>query len=163
ALIADYRRHLDAAPPYVDDPTVRILLRILAEEERDVATLSALLADRGIRPSAHAALLAELEEQRWEMTNDGDQGFQPGYGGEQTLYWPRPRWRANVEHLAYQTPMPPYPQDFEHAMRRVVHDLIFSETEALDIFGHYVYNFHEFPWEFSREAARIAWDEARHV
>jgi uncharacterized ferritin-like protein (DUF455 family) len=48
-------------------------------------------------------------------------------------------------------------------MRRVAHDLVFSEVEALEIFGRYVYELHEFPWEFTQEAARIAWDEARHV
>jgi uncharacterized ferritin-like protein (DUF455 family) len=37
------------------------------------------------------------------------------------------------------------------------------KTEALDIFGRYVYEFTELPWEFSVEAARIGWDEARHV
>jgi uncharacterized ferritin-like protein (DUF455 family) len=59
--------------------------------------------------------------------------------------------------------MPAYPRDFESAMRRCVHDLVFSETEALDIFGRYVYELGELPWQFSFEAARIAWDEARHV
>jgi hypothetical protein len=48
-------------------------------------------------------------------------------------------------------------------MRRCIHDLVFSETEALDIFGRYVYEFPEMPWQFHVEAARIAWDEARHV
>jgi hypothetical protein len=48
-------------------------------------------------------------------------------------------------------------------MRRCVHDLVFIETEALDIFWRYVYELNEFPWQFSFEAARIPWDEARHV
>jgi uncharacterized ferritin-like protein (DUF455 family) len=72
-------------------------------------------------------------------------------------------WPTAVTKLASEQPMPPYPQEFEAAMRRCVHDLVFSETEALDIFGRYVYEFTELPWEFSVEAARIGWDEARHV
>jgi uncharacterized ferritin-like protein (DUF455 family) len=48
-------------------------------------------------------------------------------------------------------------------MQRCAHDLVFSEVEALDLFGQYVYLFSQFPWDFHREAARIAWDEARHV
>ncbi|MGH3031962.1 MAG: DUF455 family protein [Gaiellaceae bacterium] len=74
-----------------------------------------------------------------------------------------PVWPAAVTKLAGEQPMPAYPQEFEAAMRRCVHDLVFSEAEALDIFGRYVYEFAELPWQFSVEAARIAWDEARHV
>jgi Protein of unknown function (DUF455) len=60
--------------------------------------------------------------------------------------------------------MPPYPQGFDEAMRRCVHDLVFSETEALDVFGRYMYELGgELPWQFTFESARIAWDEARHV
>jgi hypothetical protein len=161
-LLADYRRHVDAAPPYVDDPTVRALKAVVAEEAEHIAALQALLAERGVRVADHAGLLTEVEAALWDLVAD-DGGLCDGFVGDEPLPQPRPNWPAAVRHLGYREAMPPYPADFDGAMRRLVHDLVFSETEALDIFGRYVYEFHDMPWAFSSEAARICWDEARHV
>lgn len=160
ALLADLRRHLDAAPPYVDDPTVRILRPAIAEEEDHVASGLALLADRGVSWTDTAEFEAQLRAGLWDGgLVDGD------FVGREPATLPRPIWPAAVEHLAYEQPMPDYPGDFDAAMRRCVHDLVFSETEALDLFGRYLYDFAatDLPWQFHVEAARIAWDEARHV
>lgn len=156
ALLADLRRHLDGCPPYVDEPTKRILGRILAEEEQQLELGLALLAARGVpwmTPPGHL----------WDL-DAADGGFAEGeFVGSDPIALPSPVWPAAVEKLAYETPMPPYPDEFETAMQRCVHELVFSETEAIDIFGRYVYEFPELPWRFSLEAARICWDEARHV
>jgi hypothetical protein len=155
-LLADYRRHLDAAPPYVDEPSVRLLNQIIREEEEHLATGLALLADRGVTPGAASGGL-------WDLAAE-DGGLVTGeWVGKDAPYLGSPVWPTSVRKLGYDEPSPAYPQDFDAAMRRCVHDLVFSETEALDIFGRYVYEFGEFPWQFSVEAARIAWDEARHV
>jgi uncharacterized ferritin-like protein (DUF455 family) len=161
-LLADYRRHLDAAPPYVDDPTVRILKAVIAEEAEHIAMLQALLADRGVDVAGYAELLAGVEAGLWDVVAD-DGGLVAGFVGEDPIPQPRPNWPAAVSHLPYEQPMPPYPKDFDGAMRRVIHDLVFSETEAIDTFGRYAYEFTDMPWAFAHEAARITWDEARHV
>jgi len=158
ALLADLKRHLDGCPPYVDEPTVRILERVIAEEEEHVATGLALLADRGIGWAGTGT-----EEALWDLfVPDG--GLTAGtFVGADPVPLASPDWPASVEKLPAETSMPAYPGDYDGAMRRCIHDLVFSETEALDIFGRYVYEFSELPWQFHFESARIAWDEARHV
>lgn len=165
ALVADLRRHIDAAPPYVDDPTVRILTRVVAEQDRHIAKGLSLLADRGIDWTAHEDLERTVRAGLWQLrATDG--GLQEGdYVGRDPITIPRPAWPAAVTQLEYEDEGPAYPEDFDGAMRRCVHDLLFSEVEALDIFANYLYAFAEtdFPWQFHYEASRIAWDEARHV
>lgn len=156
ALLADLRRHLDGCPPYVDEPTERLLRHVIAEEEDHLSRGLALLADRGIAASASDAPL-------WDMFAEGG-GLEPGeFVGRNAIPLSSPHWPAAVDKLAFEQPMPEFPSDFDAAMRRCIHDLVFSETEALDIFGRYVYEFPEMPWQFHVEAARVAWDEARHV
>jgi uncharacterized ferritin-like protein (DUF455 family) len=165
ALVADLRRHIDAAPPYVDDPTVRILTRVIADQERHIAKGLSLLADREIGWTAHEDFERTVRAGLWELRAESG-GLQDGdHVGREPYTIERPAWPAGVTQLAYEDPAPPYPQDFDGAMRRCVHDLVFSELEALDNFAHYLYAFAstDFPWRFHHEAARIAWDEARHV
>jgi uncharacterized ferritin-like protein (DUF455 family) len=165
ALVADLRRHIEAAPPYVDDPTVRILARVIEDQERHIAKGLTLLADREIGWTAYDELERAVRAGLWELRAAGG-GLQEGdYVGRDPYTIERPAWPAAVTQLAYEDPAPPYPQDFDGAMRRCVHDLVFSELEALDNFAHYLYAFADtdFPWQFHHEAARIAWDEARHV
>lgn len=158
ALLADLRRHLDSCPPYVDEPTARILREAIAQEEEHIATGLALLADRD-SPWADFGLSEEL----WDLFAE-DGGLVAGaFVGSDPVPLDSPVWPAAVEKLPSEQPMPEYPADYDAAMRRCIHDLVFSETEALDIFGRYVYEFHELPWQFHFESARIAWDEARHV
>lgn len=163
ALVAEYTKHVMAAPPYVDDPTVRILRRTILEEQEHIARGLALLSERGTTWDSHLAIEAEVRASLWNLDAEHG-GLQVGeFVGREPLSISRPAWPAQVEHLPYRMAMPPYPDSFDEAMQRLAHDLVFSETEALDIFGRYVYEFQEFPWQFSQEAARIAWDEARHV
>lgn len=158
ALVADLKRHLDGCPPYVDEPTVRILQRVIADEEQHVATGLALLADRGVGWDGSVP-----EGELWDLFAD-DGGLTAGiFVGADPVPLASPDWPEAVEKLPAESPMPPYPEDYDGAMRRCIHDLVFSETEALDIFGRYVYEFGELPWQFHFESARIAWDEARHV
>jgi uncharacterized ferritin-like protein (DUF455 family) len=163
ALLADIRRHLDAAPPYVDEPTVRILRQVVADVDDQIAAGLAALADRGYGGSADRGFEHRLRAGLWALDSDDGKFTADKFVGRTPVPAPRPTWPPDVELLDYQTPMPAYPTDFDGAMRRCAHDLVFSEVEALDLFGQYVYRFSQFPWEFHREAARIAWDEARHV
>jgi uncharacterized ferritin-like protein (DUF455 family) len=163
ALLGDVRRHLDAAPPYVDEPTVRILRQLIADVEDQIAAGLAVLADRGYAGPGDSELETRLRGGLWKL-DAADGGFAADeFVGRDPVPAPRPSWPPDVELLDYESPMPAYPADFDRAMRRCAHDLVFSEVEALDLFGQYVYRFSQFPWEFNREAARIAWDEARHV
>lgn len=165
ALVADLRRHIDAAPPYVDEPTVRILERIIAEQERHIAKGLSLLADRGIGWSAHEQVERSVRNRLWDLRADGGGLLEGEHVGSEPVVVARPAWPAAVTQLAYEQEAPPYPDDFDGSMRRCVHDLVFSEVEALDIFANYLYAFANtaFPWRFHCEASRIAWDEARHV
>lgn len=158
ALIGDYRRHLSAAPPYVDEPSVRWFNQVLREEEEHLAAGSALLAERR-KTLADVPLLAGL----WQLDEESGALVEGEFVGKAPLPLATPVWPAAVRKLGGNEAMPAYPVEFDAAMRRCIHDLVFSETEALDIFGRYVYEFTELPWQFSFEAARIAWDEARHV
>lgn len=157
ALLADYRRHLDAAPPYVDEPSVRWIGQILREEEEHLAAGLALLAERASGAGGAPS------EGLWQLEREDGGLLEGEHLGREPRPLASPVWPAAVHKLTSEEPAPAYPQAFETAMRRCVHDLIFSETEALDIFGRYVYEFAELPWQFSADAARIAWDEARHV
>lgn len=157
ALLADLRRHLEGCPPYVDEPTVRMLRRIVAEEEEHLELGLALLAARGVGWEGLPV------DGLWDLGAPDGGLVQGEFVGAARVDVPSPVWPAAVEKLGYDDPMPPYPENFETAMQRCVHELVFSETEAIDIFGRYVYEFPDLPWQFSLEAARICWDEARHV
>ncbi|MBO0784067.1 MAG: DUF455 family protein [Ktedonobacteraceae bacterium] len=163
ALLADYKRHLDASPPYVDEPTRRMLKHIIAEEKEQIEVGMALLADRGIGWSAYQEIETQIRAGLWHLNGTDSAMKQGAFVGAQPLLLPAPIWPAAVRQLVADEPSPEYPSDFEQAMQRCIHDLVFSETEALDIFGRYVYEFHDVPWEFTLEAARLCWDEARHV
>lgn len=156
-LLADYRRHLDASPPYVDEPSVRLIGQIIREEEQHLASGLALLADQGVEAEAVNT------DRLWQLDQPDGGLVEGSWVGKTARSLPSPVWPGAVTKLGHDEAAPPYPQDFDGAMRRCVHDLVFSEVEALDIFGRYVYEFDEFPWQFAYEAARIAWDEARHV
>jgi uncharacterized ferritin-like protein (DUF455 family) len=160
ALLADYQRHIEACPPYVDDPSVRFLRRVIADEQAHIAKGLSLLATRqGLSAMSNVLSDAGL----WSLdVKDG--GFVVGnFVGREPIPQPRPNWPEEVEHLPAPAPMPPYPGTFEGDMQRVAHDLVFSELEAAEIFARYVYEYHQCPWQFHYEAARITWDECRHV
>jgi Protein of unknown function (DUF455) len=159
ALLADYRRHLDAAPPYVDEPSVRLVGQIVREEEQHLEAGLAVLAERRCAPGTDVSY-----EQLWDLDVEDGSFIEGEWVGREPRELSSPIWPAAVVKLRSEAPMPPYPSEFDEAMRRCVHDLVFSETEALDIFGRYVYELGtELPWQFTFESARIAWDEARHV
>lgn len=157
-LLADYQRHLEACPPYVDDPSVRFLKRVIADEQIHVAKGLSLIASRKNAGSGKA-----IDGDLWTLdTKDGN--YVAGtFTGETPVAQKRPNWPEEVEHLPAEAPMPLYPGTFEGDMQRVAHDLVFSELEAAEIFARYVYEYHQCPWLFHYEAARIAWDECRHV
>jgi uncharacterized ferritin-like protein (DUF455 family) len=160
ALLADYQRHIEACPPYVDEPSVRFLRRIIADEETHIAKGLSLLATR----KGAAAASGVLQDRALWRLDLRDGGFVAGdFVGRERVAQPRPNWPAEVEHLPAPAPMPPYPGTFEGDMQRVAHDLVFSELEAAEIFARYVYEYHQIPWQFHYEAARISWDECRHV
>jgi len=163
ALIADYRRHIEGCPPFVDDPSKRFLKRALAEEEEHVGAGLALLAKRGVGWPDAGGIESKVRAGLWRL-EDKEGGFTAGdFVGRAPIAQSRPVWPSEVEHLAAAAPMPHYPGTFAGDMQRVAHDLVFSELEAEEIFARYVYEYPQCPWQFHRESARICWDEARHV
>ena len=163
ALQADLRLHLDACPPYVDTPTIRMLERILQEEDKHIATGLSLLAERNISWNETLDFEAGLRNGLWDL-NDLEGSFVSGkFVGKEPISLPVPVWPAAVDYLPTDQQMPDWPVGHKEEMQRCVHELVFSELEALDIFGRYVYEFSGFPWQFYVESARLCWDEARHV
>lgn len=156
ALLADYQRHIEAAPPYVDDPSLRFLKRIVEDEKEHLAKGLSLLQSRS--PSNVLP-----EGALWDLSARAGNFVKGEFVGKTVRLQPMPNWPQEVEHLPAVAPMPPYPGTFEGDMQRVAHDLVFSELEAAEIFARYVYEYHQCPWLFHYEAARIAWDECRHV
>ncbi|EKF40787.1 ferritin-like domain-containing protein [Nitratireductor indicus] len=156
ALLADYQRHIEACPPYVDDPSIRFLKRIVEDEKEHLAKGLSLLASRA---SGHALPAGAL----WDLSARSGDFLKGQFVGQEPRPQPMPNWPQEVEHLPAVAPMPLYPGDFKGDMQRVAHDLVFSELEAAEIFARYVYEYHQCPWQFHYEAARIAWDECRHV
>lgn len=156
ALLADYQRHIEAAPPYVDDPSIRFLRRIVEDEKEHLAKGLSLLASRARTDARPAAGL-------WELSARTGNFVKADFVGREARPQAMPNWPLEVDHLPAVSPMPAYPGTFEGDMQRVAHDLVFSELEAAEIFARYVYEYHQCPWLFHHEAARIAWDECRHV
>jgi uncharacterized ferritin-like protein (DUF455 family) len=163
ALLADYRRHIEACPPYVDEPSVRFLRQIIAEQEEHIGKGLSLLADRGITWADTAKMEAQLRDELWDLTALKGNLTDGSFVGKNPVSPPRPTWPDGVEQLPATADMPEYPGTFDGDMQRVVHDLVFSELEAAEIFALYVYEYHQCPWQFHWESARICWDEARHV
>jgi uncharacterized ferritin-like protein (DUF455 family) len=162
ALLADYKRHLDAAPPYVDDPSMRFIARIMEDLNLQLAKGLSLLAERHVHWSKTANTEAQLRAGLWNLDHE-DELSKVSFVGQDPIQQSRPVWPSQVEQLHATDPMPPYPKTRDGGMRRLIHDLVFSELEAVEIFARYVYEFHWCPWQFHFEAARICWDEARHV
>lgn len=156
ALLADYQRHIEACPPYVDDPSIRFLRRVIADEQGHIAKGLSLLASR--KGTGQAP-----QDELWDFDSKDGAFVTNDFVGQHPQPQPMPNWPEEVEHLPAVAPMPPYPGTFEGDMQRVAHDLVFSELEAAEIFARYVYEYHQCPWQFHYEAARIAWDECRHV
>lgn len=156
ALLADYRRHIEACPPYVDDPSIRFLKRIIDDEKEHLAKGLSLLSSRANTDALPSGALWDLLARTGNFVKGDFVGHNPR---AQAI----PNWPLEVEHLPAVAPMPTYPGTFEGDMQRVAHDLVFSELEAAEIFARYVYEYHQCPWLFHYEAARIAWDECRHV
>jgi uncharacterized ferritin-like protein (DUF455 family) len=161
AVLADYQRHIEACPQYVDDPSVRFLRRIIADEQAHIAKGLSLLETRNDTGGLRAGELVR-QAGLWNLSKK-DGGFIEDFVGRNPIPQIRPNWPVEVEHLPAVAPMPPYPGTFEGDMQRVAHDLVFSELEAAEIFARYVYEYPQCPWQFHYEAARISWDECRHV
>jgi hypothetical protein len=155
ALIADYLRHLDWSPPFVDEPSKRFLKQIMADEEDHIAAGLALLADRRVAWAESDVFQNEVRASLWDL-GERDGSLSAGtFVGHRPIPQPRPVWPSNVNQLRADASMPSYPGTFEGDMQRVAHDLVFSELEAQEIFARYVYEYPQCPWQFHRESARI--------
>jgi hypothetical protein len=73
------RLHLDSCPPYVDAPIIRILERILQEEDRHVANGLSLLVERNIS---------------WNETLEFESGK---FVGKEPISLPVPVWLDGVD------------------------------------------------------------------
>ena len=160
ALLADYRRHLDAAPPYVDEPSVPLSCpdcsrgggasRVGPRPAGRAPTSSVRTADRAATGTSTQKMAASSPRS--------------GSGASRSSFH-SPVWPAVVEKLSSEEPAnaPAYPEDFEEAMRRCVHDISSSvRRRQLDLFGRYAYELSdEMPWQFTWSSARIAW--TRHA
>jgi hypothetical protein len=121
-LITDYRRQLDAAARYVDEPSVRWIGQILREEQEHLAAGLALLSE-------HGGTFARADD-LWDVDDEAGALLEGDFVGGDPVRLDSPVWPAAVTKLPSEQPMPRYPQEFEAAMRRCVHDLVFSDRGA---------------------------------
>jgi uncharacterized ferritin-like protein (DUF455 family) len=162
ALLADYTRHLATSPPYVDDPSIRVIARIMDDLELQIAKGLSLLAEKAVPWDKALDIEPRLRRGLWDLDHE-DQFEVNRFVGQKPIEQSRPIWPVEVQQLPASDAMPLYPNNRDGGMQRLAHDLVFSELEAVEIFARYVYEFHWCPWQFHSEAARICWDEARHV
>lgn len=163
ALIADYHRHIACCPPFVDEPSKRFLRRTLADETEHVTTGVALLRERDVDCLKYIDFETRVRASLWNLNAEQGKLESGRFVGDKPIPQPRPVWPKEVHQLPADKPLPPYPGTERGDMQRVAHDLVFSELEAEEIFARYVYEYPQCVWQFHREAARICWDEARHV
>jgi hypothetical protein len=106
ALLADYKRHLDAAPPYVDDPSMRFIARIMEDLNLQLAKGLSLLAERHVHWSKTASTEAQLRAGLWNLDHE-DELSKASFVGQDPIQQSRPVWPSHVEQLHATDPMPP--------------------------------------------------------
>lgn len=176
ALLAAYRRHLDQTQPLVDQPTVRLLRILIAEESEHIDLLTEKLADDD-RLDAAERLRLDAWTLRIERLLDaaaGVQGLDPvGYhvnsdelrAGKKTFrcdydYALDPRFttRQVPRFLPGQEPSP----DDGAGVYRTIALGRFAEMQAAKGIALSIYENDGQPWEYYYLSARHLWDETRH-
>jgi len=174
-LISACQWHLSQCDPLIDEPSVRLLERIIADETKSVLEGQGAL-DAIVTAGELESLLAwqtKLEKMAQAL---GDFGAQPLRKG-QKRQWPEPRLlpinRRDAgtvvdEDLAFSyTPessdglgwRSPQPDEFA----RSAHGQVDAELVAAELMGRNIYEYPRMPLPFHVAMARQVWDEVRHA
>jgi hypothetical protein len=171
-LLAAYRRHMAETQPLVDQPTLRILRIIVAEEQEQIAWGQEALDHLAGEPAA----LRRVEAWRGHLRAflggaGGVAGREPAPEGDVPVgrAATRPRYEIPRE-VAREPAFRATPGRFApgerpeewpplHAMARARwYEMQAAEGLAMSIYEHG----EAMPWEFSYDLARHCWDEVRH-
>jgi hypothetical protein len=174
-LIAACQLHLSQCDPLIDEPSIRLLQRIIADETRAVLEGRQALDALVTAPEMESLLLwqARLEKMAQAL---GDLGAQPLRKGLKRQ-WPAPRllplnrreagMQVNEDLVFSYTPESSdglgwrsrHPEEFA----RVVHSQVDAEMVAAEIMGRNIYEYPAMPLPFHVAMARQVWDEVRHA
>jgi len=164
ALEAAMRTHLAVLDPVSDEPSLRLLTKLVERQERHIREIEQAaggerqaaasgIADLGSLPIELKAepralsVMAPLEEPARdpfvEVTRDGD----PFLARE--LYVNDPE----LNHVPVELP----------EQRHFFHGLMDAELCAAELMGRNSHEYPEMPWDFHVDMARQTWDEVRHA
>jgi Protein of unknown function (DUF455) len=164
ALVAAMRTHLEALDPVSDEPSLRLLTKLVEREEGHVEELAAhtsqapavsgeLSADLGALPidlkgePRRLRVMPPLDEpardEFVEVTPEGD----PYLARE--LYINDP----DVNHVPVE----------REEQRHFFHALLDAELCAAELMARNSHEHPEMPWDFHVDMARQTWDEVRHA
>lgn len=175
ALLAAYRRHLTQTQPLVDQPTVRVLRILIAEEAEHIDLLDEQIAAGGGSAEPESARLAAWAK-RMDLLLDaagGVQGIDPVSYAVQSeqLRTGKKTFRCDHtyaldERFTPQVPrstaaQPPFSEDAAGVYRSIAMGR-FPEMQAAKGIALSIYENDGQPWEYYYLSARHLWDEVRH-
>lgn len=176
ALLAAYRRHLGQTQPLVDQPTVRVLRMLIAEEAEHIELLADEIAADGGPDEAERSRL-DGWTRRVELLLDAAAGVQ---GIDPVSYHVRSEelragkkvfrcdhgYALDARFTARQTPrfLPGQEPSGEHAegVYRGIALSRFAEMQAAQGIALSIYENDGQPWDYYYLSARHLWDEIRH-
>ncbi len=166
-LLQAYRSHADTTWADFDRPTVRVIERLIAVTERQVAWADSFFPQvESLYPGWQPwrDFIAGLLQADGGVTGTGEHPASPARPSQRELLLP---WKTCQR-------MPDWPvfnpdQDFEpdrktkpeaHRLWRFKHYL--NEMTAAETLGSILWLTPEMPWEYQHNVARHLWDEIRH-
>jgi uncharacterized ferritin-like protein (DUF455 family) len=174
-LIAACQWHLTQCDPLIDEPSVRLLQRIIADETKSVTegqqALDALCASADIEGLLRWQ--SKLETMAQALGDLGDLALRKG----QKRLWPVPRLlpincrEAGVvvnedmvfiyapessDGLGWRSKLP-------EELGRSMHGQVDAELVAAEVMGRNIYEYPKMPLAFHVAMARQVWDEVRHA
>jgi hypothetical protein len=171
ALLRAYRRYQAEASPLADEPTLRLLRMIVAEEEAHVAWGADALAELTATPERRAeseAWRAHLEAYLAAAGDlDGDAA-----GPEAPLPAPRSAEPFRVAREAAREPrfQTRVPKGWDPGTGEPVRDKLLElmwvramEVTVHEVVGTIMIEWDDLPWAAQHDLARHLWDEARHA
>ncbi|HET7558342.1 MAG TPA: DUF455 family protein [Limnochordia bacterium] len=188
-LLAAYKLHLAGTDPLLDAPTVRVLRRIIPEEEAQLAwaehgcdalctsdaeraaalrwrdTVVAGLLDAG---GVQGMAMDEREEPLPGEAIAAEAGSALAASGAAAAVEPTPFVHSPGGVRPEGAPrcwIRPAPGADDGERARTIWEFRWrrDELQATEIFMQCLYDFDDMPWDFYKDCARHAWDEARHT
>jgi uncharacterized protein DUF455 len=183
ALIQAYRDYLDQTDPLDDAPTIHTLRHIVADKERQIDRMRALIVE--ITPTLFEGTrqwqdyLTEYELSIGGIAGQGTTSAKPDHhpcAGRPAYEVGRQvqrdsRWRPALFHLPHENKYDVEGrkawQRIESLDKRVAMQVWsgishFNEIWAAEVTAASMWDFDDQPWDFYLDLARWSWDETRH-